>query len=263
MSTLQNTSRCIRICSCERHCHPRYGPTGPTGPTGPNGLMGPIGPRGPMGQTGPTGSAGLMGPIGPTGPNGIEGRIGPMGPTGPIGPTGPFGLDGRIGPMGPTGPQGIQGIQGIPGQDGGPTGPTGPAGGTDGPTGPTGPGMNTMFSFTTSESVNSGDFIGCGNSSSSLLRNTIVVPYTCETHYLMLHVRNFSDKVQYTATLWINDSPSSLVVVIPAGVSVKCVIGYGNIQLNSCDLITVQITYPNGAGALADGVCASLVVKPK
>lgn len=250
MSGIENTTRCIRYCSCHKHCHPRYGSTGPTGPTGPFGLMGPIGPRGPMGQTGPTGADGLMGETGPIGPTGREGRLGVMGPTGP---------EGQIGPMGPTGPQGIPGI---PGPEGGPTGPTGPAGGVDGPTGPTGPAMNTIFSFTTSESVNAGDFIGCGNSSSSQLRNTIVVPYTCETSYLMLHLRNFSDKKQYTATLWINDSPSSLVAIIPSGVSVKCVIGYGAIQLNSCDLITVQITYDNG-GALSDGLCASLVVKPK
>ena len=265
MSGIQNATRCIRPCSCHRPCHPRYGSTGPTGPTGPFGLMGPIGPRG------PTGADGLMGPTGPIGPTGREGRLGVMGPTGPEGQIGPTGLQGSMGPtglqgsMGPTGLQGSMGPtgpQGIPGPEGGPTGPTGPAGGVNGPTGPTGPAMNTIFSFTTSESVNAGDFIGCGNSSSSQLRNTIVVPYTCETSYLMLHLRNFSDKKQYTATLWINDSPSTLVAIIPAGISVKCVIGYGTIQLNSCDLITVQITYDNG-GALADGVCASLVVKPK
>jgi hypothetical protein len=213
-----------------------------------------------------------MGPTGPQGEQGNQGRIGPEGPTGPQGPSGPQGIpgipgnNGMTGPAGPQGnegPVGPTGPQGIPGPEGGPTGPTGPAGGLEGPTGPTGPVMNSMFQFATSESVNTGDFIGCGNSSSSLLRNTMVVPFSCETSYLMLRLRNFSEGNSYTATLWVNEVPSPLVAIIPPGVSVKCVIGYGKIPLNSCDLISVQITYANGIGALSEGVCASLVVKPK
>jgi hypothetical protein len=190
-----------------------------------------------------------MGTIGPTGPTGQNGPMGCEGPTGLLGPMGFEGPTGVTGPSDPTGPLGTEG---------GPTDPTISASDS------TGPVMNAIFNFATSESVNAGDFIGFGNSSSSLLRNTIVVPFTCDTSYLMLHLRNFSDKKRYTATLWINDSPSTLTTFIPEGVSVKCATGYGTIQLNSCDLITIQITYTSGnGGALVEGVSASLVVKPK
>jgi hypothetical protein len=72
----------------------------------------------------------------------------------------------------------------------------------------------------------------------------------------------FSDNKEYTATLWINGVPSSLVAIIPSFINTTCSIGSGVVQLNACDLITVQITFPNGnGGALADGACLSLSIK--
>lgn len=187
-----------------------------------------------MGPTGPRGERGPEGLKGETGPKGDEGRFGPMGP------------------MGPTGPAGEPGI--------GPTGPAGPTGNSVGSTGPTGPAGKSrcMFHFATSESVGNNDFIGLGNSSSDIQRNTIVVPYACETSYLVFNLRKYSENKQYTATLWVNGSPSALSAFIPTIISTQCSIGNGVVQLNACDLISVQITTPNGA--LADGVCVSLAV---
>jgi hypothetical protein len=196
---------------------------------------------------------GYTGPTGPTGPFVVvDGTTGPTGPTGPegpagiMGPTGPIGHDGREGPLGPMGP----------------TGPQGPAGSGEGPTGPTGPATYTSFLFATSESVNSDDYIGLGNSSASYIRNTIVVPSTCVTSLLVFHLRQLSLGKRYTATLWINGAPSSLVAVMPEGLSGQCVVASGSIQLSACDLISIRITYTNGGGgALQDGACLTLLVR--
>ena len=216
--------RCHSNCNCHNRPIHVQGYTGCTGATGPFGLQGPIGPPGPIGP---------IGYIGPTGPEGSRGLLGPTGPIGQMGPNGPPGTEGTTGPTGPQGP-------------------TGNSNNTD------------FFVFATSESVNTGDFIGCGNSSSSVLRNTIAVPFACETSYLVFHLRQFSNNKEYKATLWINGVPSSLVAVIPGSINAQCSIGQGIVQLNACDLITVQLTFPNGSGgALAEGTCLSLVVKTK
>ena len=212
------------MCTCKQKCkcHHRHGCTGPVGPTGP---MGPINPDGSVGSTGP------------------------MGPMGPMGPTGPMGSEGQKGEKGDIGPTGPLNQNGTPGQ----TGPTGPAGQSQ---------CCLPFVFASSESVNRNDFIGCGNSSSDYLRNTVVVPVGCQTNYLVFHIRQFSGGKQYTATLWKNGSPTSLVAILPPGVSAQCTIGTGNVELNACDLLSVQITFDNGnTGALSDGCCATIYTK--
>jgi len=186
---------------------------------------------------------GWTGPTGPTGSNWIV-----VGPTGPVGPQG---AEGPTGPAGATGPQGREVV--------GATGPTGPQGPPGSPNGST----QSIFLFATSESVGSNDFIGLGNSSASYIRNTIVVPFACDTSFLVFNIRTLSNK-RYTATLWVNGNASPLVAIIPEGISSRCAIGTNTVPLNACDLISVQVTYENGdGGALQDGVCLSLVVKPK
>jgi hypothetical protein len=179
-----------------------------------------MGPPGPRGATGPEGPRGFNGETGATGPKGDEGRLGERGPTGPTGPAG----------------------EGI-----GATGPTGPAGKSKG-----------MFHFATSESVGNNDFVGLGNSSADMQRNTIVVPFACETSYIVFNLRKFSENKQYTATLWVNGAPSTLLAFIPSLINTQCSIGNGLVKLNACDLITVQITTPNGA--LPEGVSVSVAI---
>jgi hypothetical protein len=188
---------------------------------------------------------------GPMGPQGVEGPIGPMGPQGVEGPMGPPGnidsllLENLIGPMGPPGPQGEMGPQGYQGPRG-PMGPSGPS--SD----------KIIICFATSESINSKDYVGLGNSSSSIHRNTIVIPYNCNINSLTFSIREPRDGV-YTATLFVNGLNSGVSCTIMDGNNITSTNSNLSYTLNQNDLITLYVTYTNN-GALSNGVCATMVV---
>ncbi len=228
------------------------GPTGPIGPPcdcacGDQGATGPTGPAGAgAGITGPTGARGADGVTGPTG-NGTTGPTGARGADGVTGPTGPktiVEILGQTGPSGPTGPPGpITFVQVV-----GPTGPTGPTSS-----------LHAPYVFATSESVGRNDFIGCGNSSSDYLRNTIVVCRDCIASELAFSIRQLSSALPYTATLWVDGAPSALSVTIADGSTARTAIASGNVALTAGNLISIQLTYPPN-GALSGGACATLCV---
>jgi len=116
---------------------------------------------------------------------------------------------------------------------------------------------NTTYIFATSESVSSNDYIGCGNSSSNILRNTIVVPNNCQATKMAFNIRELSQATSYTARLYVNNNPTSFTAVIPDGSVSYGIISPGNITLNQLDLITIKITFANGA--LNNGACITLI----
>jgi hypothetical protein len=131
--------------------------------------------------------------------------------------------------------------------------------GPQGPIGPQGPsGDRTFIIFTTSETVNNNDYVGCGNSSSNILRNSILVPNNCVINKIAFTIRELSQNNEYSATLYINGLQSALNAVIIDGSSQFQIISNANINLTQLDEISVRIQ-TNG-GALAKGVSVSLLV---
>jgi hypothetical protein len=75
---------------------------------------------------------------------------------------------------------------------------------------------------------------------------------------LAFSIRELNNAEQYTATLYVNNNPTTFTAVIPDGSIDYKVISFGNVILNQLDLITIKITFDNGA--LNNGVCATLIV---
>jgi hypothetical protein len=118
-----------------------------------------------------------------------------------------------------------------------------------------------MYLFSTSNSLARNNFIGCGSSSSSYLRNTIVVSKACRAVRLAFSIRSNALAIPYTATLWVNGVATILTAIIPNGSTSTGAIGNGLISLNPLDLIALQISYEGTGSALADGACAVLDVE--
>jgi len=114
-----------------------------------------------------------------------------------------------------------------------------------------------MYLFSTSESVSRNDYIGLGNSSNNILRNTIVVGNRCLATTLVFSIRELANATPYTATLFVNGIATVFDAVIPDGATSFSVSSNNSIQLNQLDLITIHITY--SGGALSNGACATLL----
>jgi hypothetical protein len=69
-------------------------------------------------------------------------------------------------------------------------------------------------------------------------------------------IREKGDATPYTATLFINGAPSSMVATIPDGSVSTGIVVTGSVALNPLDLVSVQVTW--FGGALNNGVCISL-----
>jgi hypothetical protein len=137
-------------------------------------------------------------------------------------------------------------------------GAVGPAG----PTGLAGPsGSSTILVFSTSESVSNSDYIGCGSSSSNILRNTIVIPANYVINLFCFNIRETqSQGGAYTATLYINGNPSILTATINDSSTQISIAISSSLQLNQFDLLSIRLTTPNRA--LNNGACASIIVSP-
>jgi hypothetical protein len=112
--------------------------------------------------------------------------------------------------------------------------------------------------FATINSVGDQDFIGEGTSSNNFRRNTLVIPHACTTQRLTFSIRTLAAAVPYAATLWVNNAPTILTATIVNGSLTYSAQGVGAVQLNTFDLISVQITYVGGA--LSEGACVTLEV---
>jgi hypothetical protein len=113
--------------------------------------------------------------------------------------------------------------------------------------------------FSSSESVSNDDYIGLGNSSTNILRNTLVVGKNCIAKSLVFNIRELSKNIPYTATLYVNGSATSFIATIPDGSTSYKITVTNSITLNQMDLITLHIAF--SSGALQNGACATLLVE--
>ncbi|MFJ3390569.1 collagen-like protein [Lysinibacillus sp. NPDC086135] len=239
------------------------GKTGATGVTGPTGLQGTTGTTGATGATGPTGLQGITGATGPTGlqgitgatgPTGLQGTTGTTGTTGATGATGPTGLQGITGAPGATGPNGLQGITGVTG--------------TTGPTGLNGPGLMEVY-LSTDQSVANNDFLGIGSASATFIKNTFVVPQNAVITSLTLNIRDHNLTAGDTASAQIYLSTNcGFTAPVPTGIIATitgpstsaspncCTTTTSNFSVNSCTLLSVEIT--TSGGSFANGVSATI-----
>lgn len=186
--------------------------------------------KGDKGDTGETGIKGDKGDAGPIGSKGIKGDTGDKGDKGDIGTKGDTGAKGDIGAKGEKGEKGEKGDAGVGGN---------------------------LYLFATSESISNNDFIGLGNSSNSIVRNTLIVGNKCKATNMAFSIRELSKSASYTATLYVNGSATLFKAVIPDGSTSFSVNASENIQLNQLDIITIQISFDGGA--LNNGACVTLL----
>jgi hypothetical protein len=146
--------------------------------------------------------------------------------------------------MGEKGDQGEKGEQGEKG-DQGKKGEEGQSGGY-------------LYLFATSESVNRGQYIGLGNSSTNTLRNTMVIVNNCVAKTLVFSIRELADAIPYKATLYVNGVASAFTAIIPNGSTSFSIAANSSLTLTQFDLVSIYIDY-TGGGALSNGVCATLL----
>ena len=173
-------------------------------------------------------------------------------------PPGPQGPPGPMGPQGPAGPQG-------------PIGPPGPAGetGPQGPPGPPGPGVTTVY-LATDQEISNNHFLGLGTSGADFTRSNIVVPADGIITGLTLSIRNEALDEGDTISAQIIRSTDCGETQIETGVIATiegpnppncCITVPANYPVNACDLLSVQITRADGAGALQEGAAATIIME--
>ena len=119
------------------------------------------------------------------------------------------------------------------------------------------------FIFATDQAVSNNTFVGLGTSSSSFIRQTIIVPSACELRYIAFSIRE-NVPGTYTATVWRQavavgglPAPTALSATIVNGSLSYTSIGSGAVPVNAGDLISVRISI-TGAGSLFNGVAVSV-----
>jgi len=117
-----------------------------------------------------------------------------------------------------------------------------------------------MYLFATSESVNNGSYVGLGNSSTNTLRNTIVIAKKCTATTLVFSIRELSNAIPYTATLYVNGLATSFKAVIQNGSVSHSAVSSSALPLNQFDLVSIYLSY-SGGGALSNGMCATLLTQ--
>ena len=226
---------------------------------GDKGSIGDQGPIGPIGATGHQGAKGDTGYQGAKGDTGYQGAKGDTGDQGVKGDTGAQGVKGDTGDQGVKGDTGAQGVKGDTGAQGvtGDTGDQGPKGDT----GAQGTSGGNMYLFSTSESVNNDQYIGLGNSSSNIIRNTLVIANHCTATTLVFSIRELAAETSYTATLFVNGNNTLFKSIIPDGSKSYSSVSTSMLALNQFDLVTIHLSYLGG-GALSNGICATLLTVP-
>jgi hypothetical protein len=91
--------------------------------------------------------------------------------------------------------------------------------------------------------VNNNDYIGLKNSSNNILRNNIIVASKCFATTLVFSIRELSENISYTVTLYINGIASVFTAIIPNGATSFSVASSNNILLNPLDLLSIHISY--------------------
>ena len=195
--------------------------------------------QGPAGATGPSGASGATGA---TGPSGATGATGPSGPSGPAGATGPSGASGATGATGPSGATGARG-----------------------------PCCSNIY-LGTDQSVSDGGWVGLGTSSSTsqFSRSAVVIPANATITGIILNIRDneLKDNTEsVTATVF--TSPCGFNNPTTTGISATvtgpnkatdqhcCASGSGEVTVNTCSLVSVQVTSPSGLSA---GVAVTVLV---
>jgi len=120
--------------------------------------------------------------------------------------------------------------------------------------------------FSTDQSVGNNDFVGLGTSSSSYIRNTIVIPSPGQLQEVVFSIRGTSPG-SYTGTVYISTPPytnnevaTTLAAYILDGNVQDCATGISSVAVNVCDLISFRFQR-TGGGALAGGICAVIRFK--
>ncbi len=233
-----------------------------TGNTGVTGITGATGLQGLVGNTGATGQQGTIGVTGVTGNTGVTGITGATGLQGLVGNTGATGLQGATGITGITGVTGATGARGT-------TGVTGITG-TTGSTGPSGSGLMEVY-LSTDQSVGNNDFLGTGNSSASFVRSSIVIPENAIIRSLTLNIRDHSLSAGQIASAQVFIStnggftaPTATGIIAtvtgPSSITTpnSCAKANASYSINSCTLLSVQVT--TTGGAFSNGVSATIIL---
>ena len=117
-----------------------------------------------------------------------------------------------------------------------------------------------VFLFATDAAVGNNNYIGMGTSSSIYERNTIVVPFNCELTSIGFSIRDFQFNNFITATVWKNNMPTALSVMIVDGFTTIWAVAQGSVFVMQGDLITIRINWDIG-GVLSDGIAASVTYR--
>ncbi len=251
----------------------QIGTQGNMGPQGENGVQGQFGTQGNDGFQGNVGSIGIQGQLGMQGGSGFQGNTGQQGLIGIQGDTGMQGNNGFQGNVGQNGVQGFQGPQGINGFTGPQgslgfqgTGVAGPQGAISGVQGPQGQSIDTTtYVFGTDQSFGKMDFMGQGTSSSTFPRNSLILPGAGKLVALSFSIRNPAPNLGVQCLVWRQVGtgvggiplPTALTAFIPNGNTQICAMGVASVDVDPCDLISVQLDWSVG-GALSDGATAAV-----
>lgn len=113
-----------------------------------------------------------------------------------------------------------------------------------------------VFTLASPTSVSTDNFIGLGSSSSSFVRNSIVVPYNCVITSLMFNIR-LTAASTYTCTVWVRPGNGSTAVSTGITATVTPGLNFasvtGNYPLIAGDLLSVKVS-----GTLVDGIAATI-----
>ena len=104
-----------------------------------------------------------------------------------------------------------------------------------------------VFIINTNNIINNNDFIG-----------SVIVPFDCNIISLAFSINKCHIKQPYVATLYINNTASTLNSIILDGSINTKVITYWKLNIKCLDILSLCITFPNGT--LNYGISSSVLV---
>ena len=119
--------------------------------------------------------------------------------------------------------------------------------------------MRNILLFSSSNNVSSNNFIGTCNSSPNFFQNSVLIQYHSIICRLGFSLRKPRLNVSYKATLYINNNPTALSVIINNGSIIINGISIGKININALDLVSIYFESTD-TSILEDGICASLAI---
>lgn len=117
----------------------------------------------------------------------------------------------------------------------------------------------TIILLSSNGPINNNDYIGNNIVSSDILKTNVLIPFNCTLQVIGFSIIEPIDNQEYTATLYVNNKPTTTNVILTQCNKTKKIIKHVSYNINCLDYISIKINYPNDI-ILNNRICISLIL---